>query len=236
MYKNLILSGGIFHPFDETSTVLAQLLEPCGIVSTITTDIEAGLQQLETAGDYQLLTVNALRWLMAGEKYDPYRDEWQFSLSEQGRQRLANHVSSGGGLLALHTASICFDDWPQWRQILGGVWVWGRSFHPELSQVELEVTACDSPITRGLNDFSLHDEVYHCLEREDDVKPLLTAKVTAADGSQPLLWSRTYGKGRVVYDALGHDSRSILHPSHSRILKRSALWLSAHHDAQVEAV
>jgi hypothetical protein len=32
----------------------------------------------------------------------------------------------------------------------------------------------------------------------------------------------------VVYDALGHDSQSLEHPVHRRILQRSALWASGH--------
>ena len=57
----------------------------------------------------------------------------------------------------------------------------------------------------------------------------------ADEGRQPLMWAREVGKGRVVYDSLGHDTGSITHPTHSRILKRSTLWALGR-DAEMEAI
>jgi hypothetical protein len=83
MARNLIISGGIYHPFDETSAALAGLLEPHGIESTITEDIEGGLATLK---DYDLVTLNCIRWRMIqNEKYVPFRDEWAMELSQTGR-------------------------------------------------------------------------------------------------------------------------------------------------------
>ena len=40
----------------------------------------------------------------------------------------------------------------------------------------------------------------------------------------PLLWARTVGSGRVVYDALGHHVASYAVPEHRRIVQRAARW------------
>ncbi len=224
MNKNLIISGGIFHPFDETSAALAGLFDGLDIRSTITTDLEDALASL---GQYDLVTVNCLRWRMIQhDKYIPFREEWAMELSDEGRAALENHVTSGGGLLGLHTASICFDTWPGWKDLLGVAWNWEKSFHPDISDIQVGVAADAHPIVAGLEDFALHDEIYHYLTPAGDAPALLfaTAGDGADDGVQPLMWARQVGAGRAVYDSLGHDAASINHPTHARILRRSALW------------
>ncbi len=234
--KNLILYGGIFHSFEESSQALAAQFSQLGIESELSDDIETGLEQLEN-GSFNLLTINALRWNMEAEKYDPYRDEWRFSLSASGRKIIDDFVSKGGGLLGLHTASICFEDWPAWPRILGAAWEWGDSFHPPAGPVDVIINDKTHPLTQGLADFSIdYDEIYHHLKLERNVTCLLSAKANDENGPQPLLWAREYGQGRVVYDALGHDANSVNHPVHSIILRRAAKWALAYVDDEVGAI
>ncbi len=40
MKKNLIISGGIFHPFEDSSKTLSTILDDIGYESLITMDIE----------------------------------------------------------------------------------------------------------------------------------------------------------------------------------------------------
>ena len=234
--KNLILYGGIFHPFKESSEAIAAQFSHLGVESEISNDIEAGLEQLES-GRFNLLTVNALRWKMEAEKYDPYRDEWCFSLSESGRKIIDDFVCGGGGLIGMHTASICFDDWPLWPRILGAAWEWGHSFHPPAGPVDVIIYEEIHPVTKDLTDFSIgYDEIYHHLKMERNVDCLLSAIADHEHGPQPLLWAHEYGQGRVVYDALGHDADSVNHPVHSLVLKRAAMWALAYPDEEVEAI
>jgi len=218
--RNLILTGGIGHPFADAAAALAATLREAGIESTITEDIEAGLAALDGC---VLLTVYALRWSMTqGGKYEPHRERWGFSLSPTGRQTIERHVARGGGLLGVHTASICFDDWPGWGAILGGHWVWGRSAHPPFGDVETRLDARDHPLLAGLEAFALRDEVYGDLALQPDVVPLAHARAVSGGAWQPILWERRVGAGRVVYDALGHDAASIDQPTHRRLLARCA--------------
>ena len=109
--RALILSGGPFHDFDTTSRMLSELLALEGISSDNCDDVEQGLAD---APAYDLLVVNMLRWRMLGEWFDDDRDEWAMSLSAQGREAFHGHLAKGRGILALHTATICFDDWAAW--------------------------------------------------------------------------------------------------------------------------
>jgi type 1 glutamine amidotransferase len=227
--RNVLITGGIFHPFHATSSHLAQSFASLGIETAIFDDVEAGLAHVRTTRP-ALLTLNLLRWRMVGEKYDPYRDRWRFELSEEGRKTIAEHVDGGGGLLGLHTASICFDSWAGWGDVLGADWVWGESYHPPLGRVEVTPTTTPHPITSGLGRFIVNDEVYTKLAVRDDVRGLLEALPGDGAPAQPLLWARACGRGRVVYDALGHDVGSLAEPTHARILARAALWLLARDD------
>lgn len=220
---HVLLTGGIFHPFHATSSHLSQSFAALGLETEIFDDVEAGLARVRDAGP-ALLTLNLLRWRMAGEKYDADREAWRFELSAEGQKTIEEHVEIGGGLLALHTASICFDAWPGWADLLGGRWAWGESYHPELGPVDVEPTGVVHPITAGLPSFSLRDEVYTKLSIAPDTQGLLEAPPGDGADPQPLLWARTCGAGRVVYDALGHDVASMAHPVHARILARAALW------------
>lgn len=234
MATNLILTGGIFHPFETAAPALAGVLDEVGIASTIRWDVDAALAEMADGAAYDLVTNYALRWRMLDhEKYEPYRDEWALSLSADARAALATHVHEGGGLLGLHTASICFDDWPEWRDLLGGKWVWGTSYHPPLDQVDVKFIGGDNPLTAGLADFSLEDEVYHHLDCVAGVTPLATARTAEGEGPQTVAWSHVSGRGRVVYDGLGHDAASLTHPVHSRFLKRAALWAIGRSDKEI---
>ena len=232
MAENLIISGGIFHPFEETSAALSGLFDRLDIRSTISMDVEDALSKLNR---YDLLTVNCLRWRMIqAERHEPYREEWAMELSQAGRNAISEFLARGGGLLGLHTASICFDTWPEWQDLLGATWDWEDSFHPVISDITVEVATGAHPIVDGLVDFTLHDEVFHHLTTAGDAPALLHAELD--DGRQPLLWARQVGSGRAVYDALGHGPESLENPSHARILQRAALWALGRSDADIGAL
>ncbi len=65
--RNLILTGGIGHPFADAAPALESILAEAGVASTVTDDIEGGLETLEQGG-FDLLTVYALRWRMLGSE------------------------------------------------------------------------------------------------------------------------------------------------------------------------
>ena len=227
MRRNLIISGGIFHPFDDSSAALSTTLTRVGIESDICTDVLEGIGRL-ASGRYAMLTINALRWgMMTADKYEPYRAEWAFRMPDDARSTLSEFVNLGGGLLGLHTASICFDDWQGWCDLLGAQWQWGSSYHPELAEIEVRPTRRGHSITTGIEPFRVTDEVYHHLRTAPRIEPLVMARTPEGEGEQPVVWARNVGNGRAVYDALGHDADSINQPMHARLLRQSAEWLTA---------
>lgn len=202
MRRALLLSGGIYHPFEETSAVVAGWLEQRGLAVTVTQDIEGGLARL-AAQPHALLVVNALRWSMVQhEKYEPFRAEWALEVSPEGQAAIEAHAARGGAILGLHTASICFDTWPRWADLLGVGWRWGTSFHPPLGPVAVD----------GWSD-PLEDEVYHAMDAAPDMAPTLWARTLPDGAPQPVSWIST--ERPVGYSALGHSAASLAHPDHA---------------------
>ena len=128
--KNLLLSGGIYHPFEETSASIAGHLESLGVTSVIR-GVRSGLETLRTE-DFDLLTVNALSWSMTqAEKYEPFRDQFAFNPSDDDRRAIENHMDGGGGLLGLHTGGQSASTAGHiGRALLGIGWVWGTVASP----------------------------------------------------------------------------------------------------------
>ena len=227
--RNLMIAGGVFHPAQASVPSMTALLQEQGIATDVEEDVEAACRRLAQGG-YRLLTVSALRWRMDDPKYEAHRQRWALALSEPARQAIVGHLRAGGALLAMHTACLCFDDWPVWGNILGGRWVWGQSGHAPFDQVEVRFDATVTHrLTDGLTDFICPDEVYERLWLAPDVQPLAHARNLTANAGQPgdwapVLWTRQWEGARVVYDALGHDAQSLDHPVHRQLIQRAAAW------------
>lgn len=219
MARALILSGGIFHDFPATSGVLAEQLCRLGAAVEVSEDLERGLARLK---DFDLLVVNALRWRMLGEKYDPYRAAMAFSPSVEAREAVRRHLSRGRSLLAIHTAVICFDDWPEWGDVLGAQWEWAISGHPPLGLVDIEVAEPDHPLVEGIRDFKVEDEVYGHLAQRSGLHPILRSAHGGSD--HPVLWARETLGGRVAVDLLGHGVASLQVPEHRLLVERLLRW------------
>lgn len=232
MIRNLLLSGGPAHDFDATSGAIAALLAS-GDGDAIDTTImnnpgevlaSLGAAAADRAPRWDLLTVNALHWRMEIERYTHLRRDCSFNFGPVDGELVDAYVRGGGGLLAVHTAVICFDAEPHWRALTGASWNWKRSSHPPVAEVAVQITDAGRchPITQGIDPFRIFDEVYGFLDAADDIEPLLAA---TWDGiAHPLLWARTAGAGRVVTDLLGHGVESVTHPAHRTILQRAATW------------
>lgn len=222
--RAVILTGGVAHDFATSTPALAQVLVEAGFAVSVSDDPEAALTALTSDEAPDLLVLNLLRWSMDGvERYADQRERWGLSLSEAATGALTSFVHGGGGLLGLHGASICFDTWAGWRDLLGGTWRWGTSTHPPLDgPVPVRVSTGAHPVVAGSGDFEVVDEVYGFLDLAEDVVGLAHSPHGGAD--HPLLWARQVGAGRVVYDALGHDERAYAVAEHRRIVRRGARW------------
>lgn len=219
MTRNLILSGGVAHDYSATSPILRTVLQEVGIESEIHDDfstVEDGSLQ-----DFDMLTLNCVRWTCNQTPH--WRDEWHFELSSKARKELLSFFAKGSGMLALHCATICFDDWPEFRRILGAWWDWGHSGHAPVQRHTMHIRSKAHPITQGLTDFDIVDELYTNPRLNDSLDPLIDA--TWENTKHPILWLRDYDRARICYNAMGHGVEAFEHPINRILLQRGALWV-----------
>jgi type 1 glutamine amidotransferase len=95
--------------------------------------------------------------------------------------------------------------------------------HPKQDLATVVVHSGAHPIVRGLTDFTVFDERYSYLRTNPDITVLCEH---STDGrSHPIVWVREAGAARVVYDGLGHDTRSYDSAGHVDLLHRAVGWL-----------
>ena len=227
MTNVLVLAGGSPHAHDFASTgaALAALVTRAGHRVEVVAHPDEAAAHVDGAVAVDALVVNALWWRMLGDVYEPWRDEFGYSPPAATRDALTDFVDGGGGLVAMHTAPICFDDWPGWCDIVGGAWRWGIASHPPRGPVVARVVA-EHAVVAGLpRELELIDEVYGDLAVGDDVTVLAVANRDPDDADQPVVWAHHYGGGRVVFDGFGHDARSIHAPAHARLITQALAWV-----------
>lgn len=220
--RNLVLSGGVAHDYAATSPMLADILSEVGIDSEIHEDFD--VVEDGTLLNFDMLTLNCARWTC--DQTPDRRDEWHFELSQASREGFLDFLAQRKGLLALHCATICFDDWPEYRKVLGAWWEWGYSGHAPYQEHEMQIRNKTHPITAGLHDFILMDELYTDPKTFDAIEPLITADWEGKP--HPMLWVREYDNARVCYCAPGHGIETFGNPAYQKLLQRCALWVTRH--------
>lgn len=90
----------------------------------------------------------------------------------------------------------------------------------------------EHPITSDIGDFALHTEQYWVLT--DDLNDVLaTTTHPALPGDPwrrpvtcPAIWTREWGRGRVVVTTPGHDPETLAVPQVRKVIERGMLWAS----------
>jgi type 1 glutamine amidotransferase len=119
----------------------------------------------------------------------------------------------GKGFIGIHSATITFLSWPEYGKLIGGYFdghPWGEF------QAPLVVEDAGFPGMKYLSkSFTMKDEIYQIKDfSRDNVRVLLRLDADKVDLSKKgihrtdkdfaVVWARNYGKGRVLYNGLGH--------------------------------
>ncbi len=229
-YKGLILTGDNYpgHKWEETTPLIHKALEMNG---NIHMDISYNINDLfqYDLGDYDFLVFNYCNW----EDPDPI---WDGS-----KESLINYVEGGGGLMFIHFANGAFhfslpdageSDWPYYRTLCRRVWNHhGNSTHDKYGSYIVKVVDQEHPITEGISDFKVSDELYYNQEGDEPIHILLSAVSKDTENEEPQAWiyelSQSTGKtSRVFQTTLAHDTVSLNVPEFQKILSNAGLWLS----------
>ncbi|WP_185804971.1 ThuA domain-containing protein [Pontivivens nitratireducens] len=223
----VILTGGIFHDFGQMTAATAGILATAGMEMELVGSPAELVAALDSA-PADVVVVQALRFRMLGnEKYAPYTEQWAYETQPDLVRALEAHAGAGGGIVALHTGCICFDDWQGWHDLLAGGWVWGQSYHaPGLESVDVTPLG-DHPVTEGIAPFCVIDEHYRDLAIHPEA--IILAQGRTREGvDYPVAWARDRGDGgpRAVTLTIGHDLTSIANPEQARFIQQAALWVA----------
>ena len=154
------------------------------------------------------------------------------NITEEQKAKFLSLFDQGAGLVVLHHALVSYPDWPEYEKIIGGRYpepdpnkpgtVTEKAGYQHDVEVPVVIVAKDHPITAGLKDFTIHDEIYWGYRVQPDVTPLITT--THAKSGKPLGWCRTQGKSRVVYLQLGHGPEAFNNENYRKLVAQSIRW------------
>ena len=136
-------------------------------------------------------------------------------------------VEAGGGFYPLHNSSHISLSSKNYRDVMGGAYFG----HPPLRPFQVHATANAHPITAGMKPFIVNDE-QHYVDYDKDPRYVILESENL-DGltyegrgtKSPAGWAYDYGKGRVVFTAVGHTIHAMWNPQYIELQKRSIRWL-----------
>jgi type 1 glutamine amidotransferase len=146
------------------------------------------------------------------------------TITGQAKENLLNFVKQGKGFYVQHLGSASFPKWDEFGKLCGRKWVMGTSGHGPRSVFKVDVVNKNHPITQGIDDFRIFDELYAKLQGDSDIDVLVSTYSDWSKQTEPLVFSRSYGKGRCVHNALGHDFKAIKNSSMQQIVRRAVEW------------
>ena len=201
----------------------------------------AGILAAEAGADLRI--TDDLDALKDAANYDVFVN-WSTFVKPSDEQvaALLAAVEGGVGLFAIHGGAATFWNSAPYLRALGSRFV----RHDPYKQFTVNVVDREHPITAGVDDFEVEDELY---EQGGDAAGFeLLAEGTRAgkpngelrafgDGplapdihvlaeaeGHPLVYVKTHGKGRVHYNALGHDEKALKHPAFRQLVRQGLLW------------
>ena len=135
-------------------------------------------------------------------------------LTDELTRTLVNFVRNGGGLVGLHAATVAFTDNAKYLELIGARF----TEHSPIMDFTVRITDPAHPVVARCDDFRVTDELY-IVEDQAAYEPFAVAHYQGGD--HVMGYQRDVGKGRVLYLANGHDTRSLGNRHVQRMLERT---------------
>jgi len=177
-------------------------------------DAEVALKAIGREQGWKVKTTHRLRHINAEElaKVDvlAFATTGELPLDDAQKEALLSFVRDGKGFVGIHNATDTCYKWAEYGEMIGGYF----NGHPWTQKVGVIVENTTHPATKMLGErFEVHDEIYtfkqwdrsktNVLMRIDN-ETVDLAKGNRDDHDYAMGWYHEYGKGRVIYTALGH--------------------------------
>jgi type 1 glutamine amidotransferase len=240
----LALIGDRYHNADYIRVALNRLFRELNLPFDYTINYEQISARFLSA--YRLLVVLRDGMIWPNGYLEPNDYEYSHSLEnnqswpkeqpepwitkEQGAA-IRDFVQNGGALYALHNSSHISLSSPDYREVMGGAYI----DHPALRPFKVSVVNKEHPITRGVQDFVVNDEQHfvtydkdpkYILLRSENIDGLSDVAGGKDLGSRAIAgWAYDFGKGRVVFTAVGHTLHAMWQPEYFKLQKNAVGWL-----------
>jgi len=142
-------------------------------------------------------------------------------------------LEEGKGVVFLHHSLASYQTWDEYEKILGGRYLLKEGLKPGESvplstyqhDVEMNVKITDPghPVTKGVPDFIIHDEVYNHFRVLPTVQPLLTTD--HPQSGKTIGWTNQYAQSRIVFIQLGHDHSAYQNPYFRQLVFQAMQWV-----------
>lgn len=162
-------------------------------------------------------------------------DLWQ-KISKQEKEGYLSYLKSGKGIVALHHCIGSYQTWDEFVQIIGGTYVMndkpriinGESYSPSFfihdKDLSISIADAEHPVTVGIKDFVIFDEVYGNFHILNTVHPLL--KTNHPENTPVIGWVNRYANANNVYIQLGHGPSAFENPNLVKLVQQAIRWVA----------
>ncbi|MGD0091848.1 MAG: ThuA domain-containing protein [Planctomycetota bacterium] len=213
----LILSGKNNHNWQQTTPVLQKMFTGSGRFTVEVTNNPAELKE-ESFAKYDVIVSN---WTL-------FPDVKKRIWDEKTEKAFLDFVRGGKGFVLIHAASTVFYTWPEFQELAGSWWKMDQTGHGQYHKFTVTIADKEHPVTRGLKDFAITDELWHRAGTAGELKTLCSAFSDKAKGgsgqNEPVVHWRECGKGRCFHIILGHDAAAMQNVGFQTLTLRGAEW------------
>jgi len=159
------------------------------------------------------------------------KEQFESWITEEQGAAIKGFVEAGGALYALHNSSHISLSSKDYREVMGGAYI----DHPALRPFKVWVVNKQHPITRGVRDFMVNDEQHfvtydkdpkYILLRSENIDGLTDISEGKDLGAKAIAgWAYDFGRGRVVFTAVGHTLHALWQPEYFKLQKNAVKWL-----------
>jgi uncharacterized protein len=229
--KVVLIDGQNNHDWRATSPFLKKVLEDSGrfTVDIATAPLSVSDKRPKPEGSVAFPPdLSKYDVVLSNYNGDPWPEEFRKALENSLREGKL-------GLVIVHAANNSFGNWVEYNLMIGMGWRDNKfgdrlivdgdgrekrvakgegagAGHGAAHAFQITVRDSDHPITEGMPREWMHakDELYHGMRGPiENVHLLATAFSDKAKGGtgdhEPMIWTLSYGKGRVFHTPMGHD-------------------------------
>ena len=209
--KILVLSGSN-HGFEKSAPVIAAFLSQQTDMQVTVDDDKAVLASSAlTAYDVCVFGTGFTR----SSRQEDGTIKRESDLTPAQEAGLFSFVESGKGLVGVHGTAW----WIGGRAVdlIGGHANW----HPPGLTFTVNIDTPHHPITAGIHDFDVEDEIY-ISAYEPTLQILASAQWHGR--AHPMAWVKNFGQGRVFYTTLGHTADTFMRPTMQQLVTQGVRW------------